>query len=483
MSEPSNVTLRAPDVRQQPVSVTRQMAASLPNLRAIAEQKGLKIHHLGAGYPHPEITDPRGYIAHREAYFAWRQQQEGVNDPGQVSEFLREAYSYTDTLGPPGVRTSFASVYGHDWGITVRPERLIPTVGATGGISLVCSVFERPGRPVAYITDAPTYAGFLARATLNQGTAIYSVEMDDEGPNLAAFRAQIHAARAAGYFVPCYYSVPDGHNPAGFSFSQRRREGVLAIAREEGILILEDGPYLYINYAAPEARAKPFLAMDPMRTIHLFSASKIGLPGPRVAFVYTDAVLSISGGRTVPMSELLLTEASSDLLFQNPEALRGFEALLHDATPDKQFQLRRSLWPVAEDKLHIYRENRAIMLAGFEKYLGGFPEHFAWTHPQAGFFSVFTFLGDRVTTDDAFISRLVAEYGVVAIPMYAFYPPDARQRRPRAGLDQLRLSFCFSESTGAQRVRDMTEAVAAFCHAARIESGLPGIETGLPGIG
>ena len=483
MAEGDSFSLQAPDVRQQPVSVTRQMAASLPNLRAIAEQNGLKIHHLGAGYPHPEITDPRGYIAHREAYYLWRQQQEGVNDPAQVSEFLREAYSYTDTLGPRGVRESFASVYGNDWKLRLNPDRLIPTVGASGGISLVCSVFERPGKPVAYITDAPTYAGFLARATLNQGTAIFSVEMDTEGPNIDAFRAQIRAARAAGYFVPCYYSVPDGHNPAGFSFSQRRREAVLKVAKEEGILILEDGPYLYINYAQPNERATPFLSLDSRQTIHLFSASKIGLPGPRVAFVYTDAVLAIGDGRQVPLADLLLTEASSDLLFQNPEALRGFEALLHDApvaaadgsTKGQPFRLRQSLWDVAEPKLGIYRENRAIMMDGFEKYLGQYAEYFAWTTPQAGFFSVFTFLGERVTTDDAFISRLVSEHGVVAIPLYAFYPPDARKRRPRAGMDQLRLSFCFTESTGKQRVRDMTESVRAFCHAARIEAGLPGL--------
>ncbi len=480
MAEGDSVSLRAPDVRQQPVSVTRQMAASLPNLRAIAEQKGLKIHHLGAGYPHPEITDPRGYIAHREAYYRWRQQLEGVNDPSQVSEFMREAYSYTDTLGPRGVRESFAGVYGNDWKLQLNPDRLIPTVGATGGISLVCSVFERPGKPVAYITDAPTYAGFLARATLNQGTAIFSVEMDTEGPDIDAFRAQIRAARAAGYFVPLYYTVPDGHNPAGFSFSQRRREAVMRVAKEEGVLILEDGPYLYINYAQAHERAQPFLAIDPAQTIHLFSASKIGLPGPRVGFVYTDAVLEIGGGKQVPLADLLLTEASADLLFQNPEALRGFEALLHDA-PDAgaatgtPFRLRRSLWDVAEPKLAIYRENRGIMMDGFARYLGEYPEYFAWTTPQAGFFSVFTFLGDRVTTDDAFISRLVSEHGVVAIPLYAFYPADARLRRPRAGMDQLRLSFCFSESTGAQRVRDMTESVEAFCHAARIEAGLPGL--------
>ena len=61
---------------------------------------------------------------------------------------------------------------------------------------------------------------------------------------------------------------------------------------------------------------------------------------------------------------------------------------------------------------------------------------------------------------------------MVAIPMHDFYPADARARNPRAGLDQLRLSFCFSESVGAQRISDLTEAVAAFCRAARTESGL-----------
>jgi len=85
---------------------------------------------------------------------------------------------------------------------------------------------------------------------------------------------------------------------------------------------------------------------------------------------------------------------------------------------------------------------------------------------------VFTFLNPNVTTDDAFIARLVSEYGVVAIPMYDFYPADARRRNPRAGLDQLRLSFCFSESVGAQRRTDLREAVAAFAHAARVESGV-----------
>ncbi len=463
--------LTAPGVVRQPVSVTRKMSASLPRLRSIAQEKGLKIHHLGAGYPHPEVTDPRGFIDHEAAYLAHLTELEGQNDPDALPEHLRESFSYGDTLGPISTREVFARVYGNDWGVAMRPECLIPTVGATGGISLICSLFEHAGSPIAYLTDAPTYAGFMARATLCQHASIYSVEMDSEGPRPDVFEAQIHAARAAGKLIPFYYSVPDGHNPAGFSFSAERREQILEIARREGILIVEDAPYLYINFAQAENRAKPFFALDPKQTVHLFTGSKIGFPGPRVAYLYSEAELAIADGETASLAELALVQASADILFPNPGAIRGFEALLHEA----DFTERTSLWPVAEEKLAVYRENRQILLDGFEVELGAHRDHFDWTVPEAGFFSVFTFKLSKqlgIRTDDDFIEQMVANYGLVVIPMYDFYPPDARGRNPDAGYDQLRISFCFSESAGDERRRDLTEAVAAFCRAVKDLAGV-----------
>jgi len=426
------------------------------------------MHHLGAGYPHPEVTDPRGFLSHQAAYFDHLAALEGVNDPGVLPEHLREAFSYTDTLGPRSTRTAFGRVYGRDWGVDIDPDRLIPTVGATGGINLICSLFERPGQPVAYITDAPTYAGFTARVGLCQHATIYSVDMDGEGALVDEFRQQIRAARADGYTVPFYYTVPDGHNPAGFSFSSARRAELLEVAREEGILIVEDAPYLYINFADAAARPKPFFALAPDQVVHLFTGSKIGFPGPRVGFLYTEATLTIAEGETVSLSDMALTESSSDILFQNPGALHGFEAMLHD----EQFAELPSMWPLAEQKLTVYRENREIMLNTLASELGSYADHFSWTVPEAGFFTVFTFLGDEVTTDDEFIGRLVGEYGIVVIPMYDFYPADAKLRDARAGLNQLRLSFCFSESKGDARRRDMQEAVSAFCKAAKMVVGL-----------
>ena len=457
------MAIEAPEIIQQPISVTRKMSASLPKLRAIARANGLTIHHLGAGYPNPEVTDPRGFIAHEQAFFEHLRQQEGQNDPSALPEFLRESYNYTDTLGPVSPREAFAAVYGADWGVAMSPDRLLPTVGATGGINLICSLFERPGNPIAYITDAPTYAGFLARATLCQHAKIYSVDLDGEGPDPDQFRAAIVQARADGRQIGCYYTIPDGHNPAGFSFSSARRQVILEIAREEGVLIVEDAPYVYISYAAAADRPQPFFALDPTQTVHLFTGSKIGLPGPRVGFVYTEAQLRIRDGDEVELTDLLVTEAAADMLFQNPQALWSFESLL----VDESFTRRASLWPVAERKLDIYRENRRILLDGLETELGHLKDRVEWTIPEAGFFSVFTFRDDAIRTDDDFIARLVADFGVVVIPMYGFYPADARERNPRAGFDQLRLSFGFTERTGADRVRDLTDAVRAFGQAVK----------------
>ena len=460
---PAGVSLTASALTQQPVSVTRKMAASLPGLRQLAMDNGLKIHHLGAGYPHPEVTDPRAFLEHKTRYFEHLAAKAGINNPEDIPEYLRESYAYTDTLGPVSVRENFARVYGADWGTSMKADCVLPTVGASGGINLMCSLFERPGVALAFITDAPTYAGFIARAQLGSQTQIYSVEMDQEGPIIERLVSQIEAARDDGRLVPFYYTVPDGHNPAGFSFSTRRREEILDVLRRYGVLVVEDAPYVYISYAEEQQRPRPFLSLDPAMTVHLFTGSKIGFPGPRVGFLYTEANLEIAGGEVIALKDLLLTESSADILFHNPEALYGFESLLHD----ESMQLRESMWPVAETKLAVYRENREIMMKGLQEGLGAYSDHFSWTQPEAGFFTVFRFHDAHIVTDDAFIETLVSAHGIVVIPMYDFYPADARLRNPSAGLNELRLSFCFSESRGDARRRDLQEAVSAFCVAVK----------------
>ena len=460
--------IKANQLRTQPVSVTRQMAAAFPRLKAMAEKKGLELHHLGAGYPHPEVSDPSAYIAQKEAYLTHVAKSAASDDASaEKKRLMMTLYGYTDTLGPVSARQAFATVYGNDFGISIDPDRLIPTVGATGGISLLCSAYERCGKDIAYIVDAPTYTGFVSRASLYQRARFYSVDMDGEGPDSDALRDQIKKARSDGHFVAFYYTVPDGHNPGGISFSDARRQQVMNVIRDEGVYVVEDAPYTYISFEHANARPKPFVCIDPKHAVHLFTASKIGLPGPRVGFFYSEVELELEAGVHAPLNSLILTEASGDILFQNPDALRGFEAYLHD----ENMVLRESLWPIAESKNAIYGENRQLLLDGLSEHLGAFGDEFSWTRPGAGFFSVFTINNGAVKTDAEFVERLVGEYGVVTIPMFGFYPEDAKQRNPDVGLDQIRLSFSFNEHVGQARRAAMAKAVKAFANAIRIETG------------
>ncbi len=462
----------APRLREQPVSVTRQMAAALGRLLAEAKAKGTTLHHLGAGYPHPEVSDPTAYLVQRRGYLRHLVGGEGLAADRQLRSLMTTLYGYSDTMGPVQARQAFARVYGNDFGFEIDPDCVVPTIGATGGIAQMCSMFEHAGEPIAYIVDAPTYTGLISRAQLYEKASFYSVPMDDDGPDPAVMAAQIDQARADGKVVAFYYTVTDGHNPGGISFSVQRRQAIIDVCRARGVLIVEDAPYTYISYEDADNRPPPLVAMAPDLVVHLFTASKIGLPGPRVGMAIAQAQVELPSGKTVPVKNLLLTESAGSILFHNPAALRSFEAYL----TDERFVERASLWPVAAVKNAVYGENRLILLDGLKHYLGDHPELFTWTEPGAGFFSVFTFRDGRFRTDGAFVERLVAEFGVVTIPMFGFYSADAKRRDPDVGLDQIRLSFSYSTGVGAERVRELQAAVEAYGRAVRSLYGLPRVD-------
>jgi DNA-binding transcriptional MocR family regulator len=450
----------APTLKVQPFSETRKMAAGLQRLRAL----GRKVHHLGAGYPHPEVSDPTAYIEGERAYVEHLARGEG----GARRRLLVDLYGYTDTMGPLEPRTVFTEVYGRDFGFQMDPGACVPTIGATGGIALLCSLYERSGEPVAYIVDAPTYTGFLSRAQCSPGAVFYSVPLDAEGPDPDVLARQIDRACAEHGQVAFYYTVPDGHNPGGISFSQARRDAIVRVCREKGVLIVEDAPYTYISYEPSERRPRPLVATAPEQVVHLFTASKLGLPGPRVAFAMAAARVRLADGSEPPLSTLLGPESATSILFHNPAALRAFEGYLHDA----EGRPRETLWGLAEAKNIVYRANRQVFLDALQHHLGDHPELFSWTRPGGGFFSVLTLRRCPRRTDAAFLHELLAEHGVVAIAMQGFYAPDARRDNPDVGLDQLRLSFSYNESFGRQREEDLRLAVEALARALRGVYGL-----------
>ncbi|GIS18332.1 MAG: hypothetical protein CM15mP120_02480 [Pseudomonadota bacterium] len=90
--------LIAPKVKQQAVSVTRKMAASLPGLREIAQSRGLKCITWAPATPSRSHRST-GFLQHQSDYFDYIKRSRGLNDPSVLPEYLRESYSYTEHAG------------------------------------------------------------------------------------------------------------------------------------------------------------------------------------------------------------------------------------------------------------------------------------------------------------------------------------------------------------------------------------------------
>ncbi|KAH9848030.1 L-tyrosine:2-oxoglutarate aminotransferase [Lenzites betulinus] len=90
------------------------------------------------------------------------------------------------------------------------------------------------------------------------------------------------------------YTVPCGQNPTGSTLSLERRKQIYAIAQRYDVIIIEDDPYYFLQYDAPQSTGAPthktfatsFLSMDvDGRVIRIDSFSKIMAPGMRLGWI------------------------------------------------------------------------------------------------------------------------------------------------------------------------------------------------------
>jgi (S)-3,5-dihydroxyphenylglycine transaminase len=93
-------------------------------------------------------------------------------------------------------------------------------------------------------------------------------------------------------------------NPSGVSLSDEVRRGLIKVAADEDLLILEDDPYGLFGADDRHRLALKSLDTD-QRVIYLGSFAKSVFPGARVGFLVADqAVVSADGHRTLLADEL-----------------------------------------------------------------------------------------------------------------------------------------------------------------------------------
>jgi DNA-binding transcriptional MocR family regulator len=226
--------------------------------------------------------------------------------------------------------------------------------------------------------------------------------MDAEGMRLDALERIIARHRPS-----LVYTVTAFHNPTGTTMSPDRRRGLLALARNHDLLVLEDGVCSELIYEG--SLPPPLKALDEgKRVVYVNSFSKFLLPGIRVGYM-------VASGRI--LERLVAAKRATDLFTSS---------LLQRALCDylEQGHLQLHL----EQLRAAYRERRDAMLDAIARHL---PGGTSWTRPSGGL-CLWVTLPASIDTGQLYLTAI--DHGVAFAVGAVFFP-----RNPTSS--SLRLNF------------------------------------------
>jgi 2-aminoadipate transaminase len=305
------------------------------------------------------------------------------------------ALQYSPTEGLYELREQICALLARN-GLHAHPDEIIITSGAQQALDILGKLFLEPGAEA--IIEAPSYVGALNAFQVYE-PHFFAVPLEDDGMDIDALRAHLEGLSATPRFI---YTVPNFHNPAGVTLSLEKRQELVRIAREAGMILIEDNPY---GELVIEGEQLPTLRSFDESIIYLGTLSKILSPGLRIGWVFAQPPI-IQKVNAAKQGADLCSSTLNQLI-----AARFLETIDFDAHVRK----------IRE----IYRVRRDAMLAALEEF---FPEEASWTRPAGGFFLWVTIDADINTTD--LLSEALARK-VAFVPGEGFYVDGSGQRSMR----------------------------------------------------
>jgi DNA-binding transcriptional MocR family regulator len=158
-------------------------------------------------------------------------------------------------------------------GLDVPAARVLVSSGGQHGMTAVFAAVLSPGDLV--LTEALTYPGMKALASL-LALRLQGLPMDEQGllPDALAAACRTGSPRAL-------YCMPTLQNPTAIVMPEARRREIAAVAREHGLLVVEDDVHGHL----PERVPRPLAAHLPELGVYLNGTSKSLAPGLRVGFI------------------------------------------------------------------------------------------------------------------------------------------------------------------------------------------------------
>ncbi len=378
-------------------SVTDPLSASMNFLNEIAGRFPAAIS-LAAGRPSDEfyaVEDVERYLA---AYIGWLRAQ------GMGEARVRQAIlQYGRTNGQLGIM--IARMLALDEDISVPAESIMVTSGCQEAMIIALRGLCAEPEDVVLAAE-PCYVGFTGAARV-LGVTVVPVPETAQGLRPDTVARVAREVRASGRRPRALYVVPNFANPSGVSLSAGVRRGLLAVAADQELLILEDDPYGLFGLDDRRCPALKSLDTD-HQVMYLGSFAKSVFPGARVGFLVADQTVVSAAGHRSLLADELSTVKSMITVNTAPIA----QAVIGGVLLSCGYSLRAA----NREKIAFYRGNLRALLAALERHFSD--PAITWNSPGGGFFAV---LNVPVRADEKLLELSARDYGVLWTPMSYFY--------------------------------------------------------------
>lgn len=282
----------------------------------------------------------------------------------------------------PGLKARIARLYADEHGVTIRPEQVILTCGASPALVLALTTLFAPGTRVALARP-----GYVAYRNTLKALHIQPVELDcGEAERFQLTAAALEAVEPA----PDGVILASPANPTGTVIAAEEMARIVEVCTARGIRIVSDEIYHGISYVGPVRSA---LAFTPDALVVNSFSKYFSMAGWRLGWL------------VVPTELLEPARARMGNLFLTPPSLAQHAGL---AAMDAVEEL--------EGHVATYARNRELMLAGIGR-LG--LSHIA---PPDGAFYIYAEVGHLTDDSLAFCRRMLEETGVATAPGIDFDP-------------------------------------------------------------
>ena len=315
----------------------------------------------------------------------------GQPSTGAPPQALAEAHRVLDADGmgyweSAPLKARIARLYDERYGVTVAPERLLLTCGASPALVLALSSAFKPGDRIAMARP-----GYVAYRNVVKGLHMQAVEIAC-GP---AEHYQLTAAALEAIDpAPAGVIVASPANPTGSVIAEDELARIAEVCRARGIRIISDEIYHGLSYVGPQPTMLAF-APDAM-IINSFS-KYWSMAGWRLGWLL------------VPDDHIETARAYIGNLFLTPPSLSQHAGLV--AMDEHE---------VLEGHLEVYRRNRALMLEALPG-LG-----LKTIAPPDGAFYIWADIGHLTDDSVAFCEQLLRDTGVATAPGVDFDPVEGR---------------------------------------------------------